>query len=201
MQSFISPKLSKKPSRCSVQVYLSKQTASICSREIELTLFISKVTWGLPLNRADFERCRIYHPPVPHAHGSCQALSQCGFSPGNLRMKKEELALPSSESRVEMEFFLSYFLFPISHPAVKYRIMQSLFRMCTWWIDQQFFLSCWDCKLLYTGLTLSKVWAISLLSQRSCFLHHRMKLNKARGRTADRKSVFCSKWQWLLCYR
>lgn len=44
------------------------------------------------------------------------------------RWKKDELALPSSESRAEMEFFLSYFLFLISHPAVKYHIMQSRLR-------------------------------------------------------------------------
>lgn len=61
---------------------------------------------------------------------SCQVQSQYGFTPGNLEMggKKEELAPPSSESRAEMEFFLSYFLFLISHPAVKYHIMQSRLR-------------------------------------------------------------------------
>lgn len=44
------------------------------------------------------------------------------------RWKKEELVPPSSESSAEMDFFLSYFLFLISHPAVKYHIMQSRLR-------------------------------------------------------------------------
>lgn len=58
-----------------------------------------------------------------------------------------------------MEFFLSYFRFLISHPAVKYLIMQS--RLRNWdvhMVDKSanFKKYCCDCKLLYTGLTVQQ---------------------------------------------
>lgn len=99
--------------------------------------------------------------------------------------KKEELALPSSESRTEMEFFFFFFLilfpFPSYHIQLSNSILCKAFSgtgMCVWWINQQTLKkkkkNCCDCKLLCAGRTLSKVWAITFPSQRSCFLHPRM---------------------------
>lgn len=55
------------------------------------------------------------------------------------RWKKEELALPSSESRAQMEFF-----YPISFSSYHIRLSNTILckavsgtRMCTWWINQQ----------------------------------------------------------------
>lgn len=55
------------------------------------------------------------------------------------RWKKEELALPSSESKAEMEFF-----YPISFSSYHIRLSNTILckavsgtRMCTWWINQQ----------------------------------------------------------------
>lgn len=56
--------------------------------------------------------------------------------------KKEELALPSSESRTEMEFFFFLILFPFPsyHIQLSNTILCKAFSgtgMCTWWINQQ----------------------------------------------------------------
>lgn len=81
---------------------------------------------ALPLSSADFDTL----PPTTFCIlSSPEPVQIYTWQFGDEKKKKEELALPSSESRSEMEFFfLSYFLFLISRPAVKYHIMQSRLR-------------------------------------------------------------------------
>ena len=84
-----------------------------------------KALQGLPLNGLWALQALTPHPV------SCQATSQYGFTPGNLEMWREK-GISSSKFTVQcwngFFFFLSYFLFLISHPAVKYHIMQSCLR-------------------------------------------------------------------------
>lgn len=107
------------------------------------------------------------------------------------RGEKEELALPGSESRAEMD--LKNKKNPISFPSYHIRLSNSALckavsgaGTCTWWINQQIKKKkCAGTVGRFLPVRLGKVWANAVRSRRSRFLHRRNGIKRKNRRFCD----------------